>query len=204
MRGLLDWLIAIGPAGVLFAAILDGAGLPIPGGVDALVIFLAARTPQSGWMFAAIAVLGSVIGNFFLFSLARRGGELYLRKRSSHPRSQRFRRWFDKYGLLTVFTSALVPLPVMPMKIFVICSGALGSPSLKFLAVFVAGRIPRYFGLAYLGMRMGDNALDYLKAHAIELTAIAVGLFLFLMFLVKLADKRHARLRAARPSGSEG
>ena len=30
MKGLLDWLIAIGPAGVLFAAILDGAGLPIP------------------------------------------------------------------------------------------------------------------------------------------------------------------------------
>src|SRR5687767_931607 len=105
MKRLLDWLIALGPEGVLFAAILDGAGVPIPSGVDALVIFLAARTPSSAWMFAALAVLGSVLGNLFLFSLARRGGEIYLRKRSSHPRSQRFRRWFDKYGLLTVFTS---------------------------------------------------------------------------------------------------
>ena len=152
MRALLDWLIALGPAGVLFAAILDGAGLPIPGGVDALVIFLAARTPESAWLFAAMAVLGSVIGNLFLFSIARRGGEIYLRKRSSHPRSQRFRHWFEKYGLLTVFTSALVPLPIMPMKIFVLCAGGLGSPTLRFLAVFIAGRIPRYFALAYLGM----------------------------------------------------
>src|SRR5688500_19839856 len=48
--------------------------------------------------------------------ISRRGGEWYLRKRGSNPRSQRFRRWFDKYGLLTVFISALVPLPVMPMK----------------------------------------------------------------------------------------
>ena len=58
MKGLLDWLIAIGPAGVLFAAILDGAGLPIPGGVDALVIFLAARTPGS-----ARARRGNACGN---------------------------------------------------------------------------------------------------------------------------------------------
>ena len=197
MKGLLDWLIAIGPAGVLFAAILDGAGLPIPGGVDALVIFLAARTPGSAWMFAAIAVLGSVIGNLLLFSLARRGGEIYLHRRSSHPRSHRFRRWFDKYGLLTVFTSALVPLPIMPMKIFVLCAGALGSPTLKFIGIFVAGRIPRYFALAYLGMSMGDGAMGYLKSHVWHLTAVAAGLFLFLMLLVKLADKRHARLNVA-------
>jgi membrane protein YqaA with SNARE-associated domain len=193
MKALLDWLIAIGPAGVLFAAILDGAGLPIPGGVDALVIFLAARTPGSAWIFAAIAVLGSVIGNLFLFSLARRGGEIYLRKRATNPRSQRFRRWFDKYGLLTVFTSALVPLPIMPMKVFVLCAGALGSPTLKFIGIFVAGRIPRYFALAYLGMRMGSRAMDYIKDHVWHLTAIAACLFLFLMFLVKLADKRRVR-----------
>jgi membrane protein YqaA with SNARE-associated domain len=198
MKALLDWLIALGPVGVLLAAILDGAGLPIPGGVDALVIFLAARTPGSAWMFATMAVVGSVIGNLFLFSLARRGGEIYLRKRSSHPRSQRFRHWFEKYGLLTVFTSALVPLPIMPMKIFVLSAGALGSPPLKFVAVFIAGRIPRYFALAYLGMRMRDNALDYLKAHVLHLTAIALGLFLFLMLLIKMADKRRRRLTEAR------
>jgi membrane protein YqaA with SNARE-associated domain len=193
MKALLDTLVALGPAGVLFAAILDGAGLPIPGGVDALVVFLAARGPDQAWMFAAIAVLGSVLGNLFLFGLARRGGEYYLRKRGSNPRSQRFRRWFDKYGLLTVYTSALVPLPVMPMKIFVLSAGALGSPPLKFVAVFIAGRIPRYFGLAYLGMEMRDHAMDYLRSHALHLTAVAVGLFLFLMLLVKLADRRRAR-----------
>jgi membrane protein DedA with SNARE-associated domain len=190
MKSLLETLIAFGPAGILFAAILDGAGLPIPGGVDALVVFLAARTPEETWTFATVAVLGSVIGNFFLFSLARRGGEYYLSKRSSSPRSQRFRRWFDKYGLLTVFTSALVPLPIMPMKIFVLCAGALGSKPLRFLCVFMAGRIPRYFGLAYLGLHMREHAMEYIKDHAWHLTAIAVGLFLMLIALVKLADAR--------------
>jgi membrane protein YqaA with SNARE-associated domain len=196
MRALLDALIAYGPAGILLAAILDGAGLPIPGGVDALVIFLAARTPVDTWTFATVAVIGSVIGNLFLFLIARRGGEYYLRKRSSHPRSQRFRHWFDRYGLLTVFTSALVPLPIMPMKIFVLSAGALGSPMLKFLGVFVAGRIPRYFALAYLGMSMGNDAIRYLREHAWHLAAIAGGLFLFLMLLVKYSEKTRVGARA--------
>jgi membrane protein YqaA with SNARE-associated domain len=190
MTRLLEALIAYGPAGVLLAAILDGAGLPIPGGVDALIVFLAARTPDDAWTFAAVAVMGSVIGNFFLFTMARRGGEYYLRKRSSHPRSQRFRRWFDKYGLLTVFTSALVPLPIMPMKIFVLCAGALGSRPLNFLGVFLLGRIPRYFGLAYLGMSMGAQAMQYIRDHVWHLTGIAVGLFLLLAALVKFVDIR--------------
>jgi membrane protein YqaA with SNARE-associated domain len=148
------------------------------------------RAPAGAWTYAAVAVLGSVAGNLVLFFLARRGGEFYLRKRASNPRSQRFRRWFDKYGLLTVFTSALVPLPVMPMKIFVLSAGALGSPPLRFLAVFIAGRVPRYFGLAYLGTQMGTGAMAYLKSHALHLTLIAIALFLFLMALIKFSNAR--------------
>jgi membrane protein YqaA with SNARE-associated domain len=192
MKGFLDTLIALGPTGLMLAALLDGAGLPIPGGVDVLIVFLATQRPDDAWWLAAVAVLGSVLGNLVLFLLARRGGELYLRKRSAGPRSQRFRRWFEKYGLLTVFISALVPLPIMPMKIFVLCAGALGSPPAAFLATFLSARIPRYFALAYLGLQMGTGSIQYLKDHVWHLTAIAVGLFVFLAMLVKLADRRRA------------
>jgi hypothetical protein len=41
MKSFLASLVAWGPTGLFIAAFLDGAGLPIPGGVDALVIFLA-------------------------------------------------------------------------------------------------------------------------------------------------------------------
>jgi membrane protein YqaA with SNARE-associated domain len=202
MKDFLDTLIALGPTGLLVAAILDGAGLPIPSGVDALIVFLATQSPHDAWWLAAVAVLGSVMGNFVLFLLARRGGEWYLRKRASNPRSQRFRCWFDKYGLLTVFISALVPLPVMPMKIFVLSAGALGSTSTAFLAAFLAARIPRYFGLAYLGMQMGTSSMQYLRDHVWHLTAIAVGLFLFLAMLVKIADRRRALSTASSGRGS--
>lgn len=192
MKNVLATLVAWGPTGLFIGAFLDGAGLPIPGGVDALVIFLATQLPQDTIWLATVAVLGSVIGNFILFQIARRGGRAFIEKRSSSKRSKRFRRWFDRYGLSTVFVAALVPLPVMPLKIFVLSSGALGSKPIRFVLVFLAARIPRYIGLALLGRAMGANAMDYLKHHVWHLLGFAIALLALLMMVMRYADKRTA------------
>jgi membrane protein DedA with SNARE-associated domain len=189
MKKFLSILVGWGLPGLFVAAILDGAGLPIPGGVDVLVIFLASQAPDDAIRLALVAVVGSVIGNFFLFALARRGGQAFLEKRLSSKTSRRFRRWFGRYGLLTVFVSALVPLPVMPMKIFVLSSGALGSPPVRFLLTFLGARIPRYLGLAILGRAMGSNAMDYLKHHVWHLVGFAAALFAVLALIVRYADR---------------
>jgi uncharacterized membrane protein YdjX (TVP38/TMEM64 family) len=117
---------------------------------------------------------------------------MFLEKRTATKRSRRFRNWFDHYGLLTVFVAALVPLPVMPLKIFVFCAGALGVPPVKFLAVFIAARIPRYLGLALLGQAMGNDALTFLKLHVWHLAGFAAMLFVVLVMLVKFMDRRRA------------
>ena len=192
MKKFLAALVAFGPWGLLLAAFLDGAGLTIPGGVDALVVYLASQRPEHPLVLALIAVVGSAAGNFVLFLLARKGGEVYLEKRSASPLAQKLRAWFQHYGLLTVFIAALVPLPIMPMKIFVLCAGALGSSPTGFLAVFVGARIPRYVGLAVLGRRMGSNALDYLRSNAGWLGLAALVLFGVLFLVVKLVDYRKA------------
>ena len=192
MKDLLASLVSWGPWGLCVAAFLDGAGLPIPGGVDVLILFLASRLPEQVVWLAILAVIGSVAGNFLLFAIARRGGQAFLDRRSASKRSTRFRRWFDRFGLLTVFVSALVPLPVMPMKIFVISSGALGSRPVRFLLVFLAARIPRYLGLAILGGAMGTNALGFLRQNAWYLFALAAALFVLLTALVRYMEKRAA------------
>ena len=193
MKKLLGVLVAWGPGGLLLSAVLDGAGLPIPGGVDALLIYLAYQRPEHPALLAAIAVVGSTVGNLALFILARRGGELYLQKQSKARGSARLRQWFQNYGLLTVFISALVPLPIMPMKIFVLCAGALGSSFWSFILVFVTARIPRYLVLALLGHNVGGNALYYLRSYAGQLALGAGVLFLVLYGLVKWADYRRRR-----------
>src|SRR3954447_20357853 len=201
MKNLLATLVSWGAAGLFFAALLDGAGLTIPGGVDVLVVYLAANRPNEILFLAALAVLGSTIGNTILFSIARKGGELFLDKRSAPRASRKFRQWFEHYGLLTVFISALVPLPVMPMKIFVFCSGALGIPVRQFLIAFLGARIPRYLALAYLGSLMGHDALTYLRAHVWHLALFATGMFFVLWLMIRYVDQKRAR--AAGVPGSQ-
>lgn len=196
MKRLIANLISWGPAGMFLAALLDGAGVPVPGGVDVLLVFLSTQTPDQVYWLAFLSVAGSAAGNLFLFLIARKGGQVFLEKRARSKRAQRLRHWFDRYGLLTVFISALVPLPVMPMKIFVISAGALGSSPGAFLITLLGGRIPRYLGLALLGRAMGNNAIQYVRDHALHLALFALGLFLFLMMLIKIADRRRAGSQA--------
>jgi membrane protein YqaA with SNARE-associated domain len=193
VANLLDW----GASGLLVAALLDGAGLPVPGGVDLLIAFLASRSADTIALLTVAAVFGSTVGNLVLFSLARRGGQLYLEKRTRGKRSHRLRNWFERYGLLTVFIAALVPLPVMPLKIFVLSAGALGSKPLAFVLTFIGARVPRYLGLALLGRRMGEDALGYLRANAWNLLFFAIGLFLLLYFIVRMTDYRNRKRRVA-------
>jgi membrane protein DedA with SNARE-associated domain len=187
-----DALIALGPAGVFLFAILDGAGVPTPGGLDALLIFLSAQRPEAAYLMAALTLVGSLIGCFILFYIARRGGEAYLSRHTLSPRGARFRAWFQHYGLLTVFIPALVPIP-MPLKIFVICAGALGISPWAYLRVLLAARIPRYLAMAYLGSQLGTQSWAWLKAHALHMLAFAVVLFLFLYLLVKYVDYRRGQ-----------
>ena len=128
--------IAVGPWGMLPLSVLDSVGIPIAGALDALLIFLSVKDPSHAYLAATLSVIGSTGGNIFLFLTARRGGKKFLERSAQPGRSQRFRQWFERYGLATVFVPALVPIP-MPMKLFVISAGALHTRIGPFVAVIV-------------------------------------------------------------------
>ena len=194
MKRFTNALLALGPLGVFLFAIIDGAGVPTPGGMDALLVYLCANEPHKAYLMAALALAGSLIGCFILFYIARRGGEVYMAKYTSSGRGARFKTWFQHYGLLTIFIPALVPIP-MPLKVFVICAGALGISPWAYLRVLLAARIPRYLALAYLGSQLGTQSWPWLMAHVPHMLAFALLLFVFLYLLVKYVDyKRGQRL----------
>ena len=169
-------------------AAIDSAGIPLPEGVDVLLVSVAVLDPAKAYLAAILAVIGSLVGNMALFYAARRGGRAYLERKASLERAVKLRRWFMRYGLLTVFIPALVPIP-LPTKVFVLCAGALGVNPLSFAITILLARIPRYFGLAWLGAQVGEHSVDYLRAHVWELVAFAAGLFAFLYLLIKLRDR---------------
>jgi membrane protein YqaA with SNARE-associated domain len=188
IRSIGNTLLLWGPWGVLLLAVLDSAGIPAVEGVDALLVVMGSRDPRAAYFSAGLAVVGSVVGSLFLYYVARKGGEAYLDGRTQTGWTKKFRAWFHHYGALTIFIPALVPIP-LPLKVFVLSAGALGMNRWHFVLVMLAARIPRYFGLAYLGAQLGDKPLHYLKTHVFQLLGLSVALFLFLLFLVKLKDR---------------
>lgn len=194
MKAFFNKLVALGPFGIFLVGIIDGAGLPNPSGPDIILLLYASQRPDTAFLAAALAVLGSVIGSYILFSIARKGGEVYLERHTESARGKKLRAWFQHYGLITVFIPAMIPIP-MPLKLFVICAGALGIRARAFLAVLALARIPRYFAIAYLGSKLGEESMGYLGKHKWDLVLIALGLMVFCFALVKFTDRMRARAK---------
>lgn len=159
------------------------------GGVDAFLVVIAALDRERAFLAAGLAILGSIIGSLILFFAARRGGQLYLNRYTSGRKGMLLRQWFQRYGLLTVFIPALVPIP-LPLKIFILSAGAIGVSPITFTLVLLAARVPRYAGLAYLGAQLGEGTLPYLRTHMWHLVATSIVLFLVLYLALRLYDRR--------------
>ncbi|HTP87540.1 MAG TPA: VTT domain-containing protein [Bryobacteraceae bacterium] len=165
--------------------------MPLVGGVDAFVVVVAVANHSAAWTAAGAAIIGSLAGSLVLFYIARKGGEAYLAKYTSTGRGAQFRRWFERYGLITVFVPAAVPIP-MPMKVFVLSAGAMEVSPATFSIVLLAARVPRYFALAWLGTRLGAQTLPYLKTHMWTLVLIALALCVVLVLAVRLVERSRA------------
>jgi membrane protein YqaA with SNARE-associated domain len=170
-------------------ASLENAGPPTPGGTDWVLLFLAAARPADAMLLAFVATIGALIGSAVFFEVTRKGGEEFLTKYTRKGRGAKFRHWFQHYGLVTVFISALVPLPILPFKIFVACAGAMGVTRQRFMVVLALARIPRYLALAYLGAQLGENSLGWLKSHTWPLLGLATGLAFALYLLIRWTDR---------------
>jgi len=174
MHHFLDILKELGPVGVLVLAMIESAGIPNPGGTDVLLLFITAARPQDAVLTAALAVVGSLVGSMFFFEVLRRGGEKFLTKHTASGRGQRFRAWFLRYGMITVFIPAFLPIPILPFKAFAACAGAMGVTRKRFLLVLFAARLPRYAALAYLGATLGEHSGTWLRDHGWYLLALGV------------------------------
>ncbi len=190
MRHLRDVLISWGPLGLLVFAAIESAGIPSPGGTDALLLVLAIARPQEAMLCAVLATVGSLIGSVIFYEITRKGGEKFLMKYTSGASGTRFREWFARYGLITVFIPALLPIPILPFKVFAACAGVMSIPRRRLFIVLALGRIPRYFALAYLGQQLGENSTAWLKDHVWHLLAVAVAIGIALYALVRWVDGR--------------
>ena len=180
------WATGLGGVGLFVIAVLDSSFLSFPQVNDVLVIVLSAKSPERMPYYAGMTTLGSLIGCFMLFAVARRGGEVFIRKRLKGAHVDRALRLYQRFGLLAVVVPSLLPPPV-PFKIFVLLAGAADVAAWRFGLAILIGRGIRYFGQGYLAVMYGDHALDFMQDHGAEIgiglavLALVSGLGLFMV-----------------------
>lgn len=186
------WATGLGGVGLFIIAALDSSFLSFPQVNDVLVMLLSAKYPERMIYYAGMTTAGSLLGCYALFAVARRGGEVFMRKRLKGAHVDRAMRIYQRFGILAVVVPALLPPPV-PFKVFVVLAGAANVATWRFVVAIVIGRGIRYFGQGYLAVLYGEQALEYMQAHGAEIgiglavLALAAGLG-----LVMLRQRRQA------------
>lgn len=163
MDRLRDTLLALGVPGLFLIALLDSAGVPLPGGVDIVLMLLSWQQPSLVVAIALVAAVGSTLGCLILYRVGRTGGEVALRRLDPEKR-----RWVTEKirenDTMAVLVAVLAP-PPLPTKILILIAGFVGMPWLRFVAAVFTGRMIRFGGEAYLAVRLGDQALETLQRH---------------------------------------
>ena len=191
------WLVHLGALGFIPLGLIDSSIIPLPGSMDVLTIILAARSPELWFYYAVMAMLGSVLGGFVTYRLARKGGEKSLEKRLSAKSMKRVIKLFERWGFAAIAIPALLP-PPMPLVPFLLAAGAMHYSVKKFLAAMALGRIVRYMILAYLAARYGRKMLPFLLQHGHPVLAAVVGLVVtgLLVYFVFREIKRKKRAKS--------
>jgi membrane protein YqaA with SNARE-associated domain len=188
------WIYQLGGVGLIPLGLLDASVVPLPGSMDVLTIVLASRDPRLWPYYAGMATIGSVIGAFVTFRLARKGGKETLKRKLSAARAEQIVRIFSRWGFWSIAIAALLPPPV-PMVPFVIAAGATQYSTQKFLLALTLGRAVRYTALALLGVRYGRSIIRLLAPHghpylyAGIAAAVVAGV---IGFVVWSGKKKHA------------
>jgi membrane protein YqaA with SNARE-associated domain len=169
MQRLVDWVqgfaLALGGPGLFLIAFLDSSFLSFPEVVDLLIIWLTTRHPDRMLYYALLSTLGSVAGCFALFTVARKGGEAFLRKRFHERHVDRAMAVVQRHGLLSVLVPSLLPPPA-PFKVFVLAAGVARVRPVDFLWAVTLGRGIRYFGEGALALWYGEQAAAFLRDNA--------------------------------------
>ena len=163
----------LGAPGLFLISFLDSSILTFPVINDLLLIHLSMQHPARMPLYASMAALGSLLGCVVLFLLARKVEEAAFHRKVG-PRAAAIRHWVERNGFGGMLVAAMLPPPT-PFKLFVLAAGVFEMPLVSFASAIGLARVIRYFGVGYLAVRYGANALPYLVHHKLQVTLVVIA-----------------------------
>jgi membrane protein DedA with SNARE-associated domain len=177
------FVVTFGYVGVAVSMTLESALIPIPSEVvmpyAGFVQYLQGTGIPGVLGVTLAATLGNVAGSWILYRVSRKEGDKIIAKLERfklvrQSEIERSKRWFAKYGSITIFFARLTP----GLRTVVGLPAGLMNMSERNLIVFtLLGSIPWNFALAYAGYLAGpkwNTILAILQQYEIPIYVIVV------------------------------
>jgi len=170
----------------------------MPLGIDALVIYLAARDESMFWVYPLLAAVGSVTGAAITFWVGRKAGEVGLDRLVPERRLNRLKCKVNESGAIAIAVPALLP-PPFPLTPFLLTCGALDVDRTRFFVTFGLVRLFRFSVEAVLARIYGRGVLAVLRSDTFETIIIGfivlavIGTMISAMLLWRSTHQKQLR-----------
>lgn len=189
MRKLYDWTLRwshtkYAKVSLFTLAFAESSFFPIP--PDVLLIAMTVVHRYKWWVFASLALIGSVLGGMLGYyigvglyeSVGKHIIEFYhLEKFFEVVQSK-----YDQNTFLAVFTAAFTPIPY---KMFTIAGGLFHVSIPEFIIASILGRGGRFFSVALLLRIFGKKISDVIEKYFDIFSLIFIGLLVCGFILIK-------------------
>jgi len=151
---------SMGYLGVMLLMAIESACIPLPSEVIMPFSGYLAYTGQFNlWMVAVVGAIGCNVGSEIAYEIGYYGGRPLVERYGSYVLLSKneldwAERFFARFGDLTVLISRMLPV----VRTFIaLPAGVARMPRLRFHLYTFVGSFPWCLGLAYLGMKAGEN-----------------------------------------------
>ena len=186
---------ALGYGGIILLMAIESANIPLPSEIIMpFAGFLVAGGELNLWLVALAGAVGCVAGSFFSYFLGSWGGRPLIEKYGrwilvSHHDLDLADRWFKKYGEITVFVGRLLPI----VRTFISFPAGIAKMNFsRFIIYSFLGSFPWTLGLAYIGLKMGENWQNIREYfHGFDLIILGLIIILIVWWIVRKIKHRH-------------
>ena len=178
-RFVINTISSLGYAGILVTMAIESACIPLPSEIIMPFSGYLVTTGQFTMLGVTLAgALGNVIGSIAAYYVGVWGGRPFVERYGPYVLLSRrdldiADRWFARYGEAAVFVSRLLPV----VRTFISLPAGIARMNFpRFVLFTFVGALPWCYGLAYIGVAMGER-WDQLREYFHEFD-IVIGLAL--------------------------
>jgi membrane protein DedA with SNARE-associated domain len=149
-----------GYLGIILLMAIESASIPLPSEIIMPFSgYLAGRGDLNLILVTLSGAFGCLVGSMAAYMVGIYGGRPWIERYGkylliSRKDLDRAERWFSRYGELIIFFSRLLPV----VRTFIsLPAGVARMNVVKFAVYTFLGSVPWCFGLAYVGVVMGEN-----------------------------------------------